>query len=99
MAAVSAADGTPRARQAVGAGAGVGVGGERRDSRVPSFGRDRAPSATQRGFSLDPGAVFEALGNDEDEGGEGVEEQRGTLRERFVPPHVFARKESAQSGV
>lgn len=99
-------DGTPRPRASFGeqaSGSGVQENGadlRQRESRSASISRDRTRDQA-KSFRLDPGPVFEALGKDD--GGDEDETPRedaesGTLRERFVPPHILARKESLQSG-
>ncbi|WRT68323.1 uncharacterized protein IL334_005299 [Kwoniella shivajii] len=60
----------------------------RKGSRSASVSREREQVQS---FSNDPGAVFESLGDDDDE--DETEEDQGTLRDKgFVPPHVLARK-------
>jgi hypothetical protein len=70
----------------------------RRGSRSASVSRERELVMS---FKADPGAVFEALvdDDDDDDGEDGEEQQEGTLRDSraFVPPHVLARKESMQA--
>jgi hypothetical protein len=72
-------------------------GGTRRGSRSASVSRERDVS---RSYAADPGAVFEALADEDEsqEADQGDTVEEGTLRadRGFVPPHLVARRESRQ---
>ncbi|KAK4689490.1 hypothetical protein P7C73_g611, partial [Tremellales sp. Uapishka_1] len=84
-------------------------GGRGRTSSSTSLSGQRAGSASRererdqvRTYSADPGAVFESLadgpvGDDDEEDDD--DEGQGTLRDRFVPPHVLAGRQSAKTDV
>ncbi|WWC63246.1 uncharacterized protein I303_105846 [Kwoniella dejecticola CBS 10117] len=63
----------------------------RKTSRSASVSREREQVQS---YKNDPGALYESLGDEDDDEDNGAEEEEGTLRDNkgFIPPHVLARK-------